>query len=636
MSTQIASFQPVAGVPIATRIASRLILAAAILISPIAIAQSRSAADQPQKSTQQGTPTASPQTPDIQTNSAPFVPGQQGPPPAAETEKNAPEITTEESEATFRVQVNLIDLRVVVRDAQGHPVSGLKKQDFQLLDDGKPQVITRFSVNEPGAEPAIPHEGNTPAENAEARERKTPTPVAPQHYVAYLFDDVHLDFGSLARARMAAEEYLESMAPADRAAIYTISGQHLTDYTDDRAALRDGLNRIMPHPITSSIGTNNDCPQMTYFMADMIENHQDTEALAIATRDAVDCAFAGQPRGNAPEQMARNAARQKLDLGNYETRATFDRLRRVVRRTAAMPGQRTIILVSPGFLNPEQRHEELQIEEQALHSGIVINTLDARGLYTMGDDASKGTRPRHLQSIWENIDEKYLQYANQEKSAQVNVLRELAEATGGTFYHNSNNLGAGFRQLAGTPEYSYLLGFSPPNLKLDGSFHTLKVKIAGQKYDIQARNGYFAPKKAINAAEQTRRDVEEAVFSQEQWRDIPVQLHTEFFKSSEQDATLSVLARLDARPLHFHKVDGRNRNDVTVISALFDHNGKFIRGTERVLEMRLKDESLGSKLISGLTVKSSFEVKPGSYLVRLVVCDDNGRMAAQSDAVEIP
>src|SRR5450759_141325 len=199
------------------------------------------------------------------------------------------------------------------------------------------------------------------------------------------------------------------MAPADRAAIYTISGQHLTDYTDDRAALRDGLNRIMPHPITSSISTSNDCPQMTYFMADMIENHQDSQALSIATQDAVDCAFAGKPRGNGPEQMARNAARQKLDLGNYETRATFDRLRRVVQRTAAMPGQRTIILVSPGFLNPEQRHEELQIEEQALHSGIVINTLDARGLYTLGDDASKGTRPRHLQSIWQNIDEKYLQ-----------------------------------------------------------------------------------------------------------------------------------------------------------------------------------------------------------------------------------
>ena len=643
MNTQIASFQPVAGVPIATRIACPLLLAAAILISPIAIAQTTSAAQPPQKSTQQGTPTPSPGTPDIQTNSAPFVPGQQGPPPAAETDKNAPEITTEESEATFQVHVNLVDVRVVVRDAQGHPVRGLKKQDFQLLDDGKPQVITRFSVNEPEAEPAVRHEDNRPAEeNAEAPERKAPTPVAPQRYVAYLFDDVHLDFGSIARARTAVDQYLQTMAPTDRAAVYTISGQGQTDFTDDRAALRDALNRIMPRPITSSVGTSNDCPQMTYYMADLIVNQGDNRALGIATQDAIDCAFAqSDPAsaawlGPAARKAAENAARQKLHLGNYETQVTFDRIRRVVRRTAAMPGQRTVILVSPGFLIPEQRHEELQIEEQALHAGIVINTLDARGLYTMGEDATVGTRPRHKESMMANIDAEYAEYANQEKSVQVGVLRELAEATGGTFYHNSNNLGAGFQQLAGTPEYSYLLGFSPPNLKLDGSFHTLKVKIQGQKYDIQARNGYFAPKKAIDAAEQARRDVEEAVFSQEQWRDIPVQLHTEFFKLSEQDATLSVLVRLDARPLHFHKVDGRNRNDVTVISALFDHNGKFINGTEKVLEMRLKDETLGSKLISGVTVKTNFDVKPGSYRVRLVVCDDNGRMAAQSDAVEIP
>ncbi|MFI5117903.1 MAG: VWA domain-containing protein [Terriglobales bacterium] len=619
-----------------------MILAAAILISPIAIAQTTSAAQQPQKSTQQGTPTPSPGTPDIQTNSAPFVPGQQGPPPAAETDKNAPEITTEESEATFRVQVNLIEVRVVVRDAQGHPVSGLKKQDFQLLDDGKPQIITRFSAEESGAQPAIHRQGEV-AEAPETRPSSGISPAAgispvPQHYVAYLFDDVHLPFSALATARIAAVHHLQSLPATDRAAIYTTSGQTQMDFTDDRDALRDTLYRLMPRPIGSSLKA--ECPHMTHYMADMIENRGDTQALDAATFDAIECAFQGETRyGAAAESMARDAARNQLHAGDYDGRIALEALRRVVQRIAIMPGQRTILFVSPGFLNINQHQEQLRVVERALHSGIVINTLDARGLYTAGDDASIKLPPRHPLLRWKDVDANtvdgmYRHYAELAKSAQADVLMGLAEDTGGTFFHNSNNLLAGFE--AGSPAYTYLLGFSPPNLKLDGSFHTLKVKIQGQKYDIQARNGYFAPKKAINAAEQARRDVEEAVFSQEQWRDIPVQLHTEFFKLSEQDATLSVLVRLDARPLHFHKVDGRNRNDVTVISALFDHNGRFINGTEKVLEMRLKDETLGSKLISGLTVRTSFDVKPGSYLVRLVVCDDNGRMAAQSDAVEIP
>lgn len=571
-----------------------------------------------------------------QTESALPAKTQQSPPQGDEMQ-TVPEISTQEAPVTFRVRVNLVEVRVVVRDAKGNPVGGLKKQDFQLLDDGKPQAITKFSVEESGAEPEIHHEGKTQGgETAEDPKRKASTPVTPQHYIVYLFDDLHLDFGSLARARAAAKQYLQTMAPTDRATVCTISGQCQVDFTDDRVTLRDALDHVIPHPITSLASGSSECPQMTYYMADRIENHQDTEALSIATQDAIDCAFSGKIKGAAPEQMARNAASQKLHLGIYETQVTFETLRRVVRQTAAMPGQRTIIVVSSGFLNPEQRYEELQVEEQALHSGIVINTLDARGLYTMGDDAKKETRPRHLQSILQNIDEKYLQYANQEKSVQGEVLRELAEATGGQFFHNSNDLRAGFQQIAGAPEYSYLLGFSPPKLKLDGSFHTLKVEVEGHKYNIQARNGYFAPRQASHTVEEVRREVEEAVFSREERRDIPVQLHTEFFKSSEQGATLSVLIRLDARSLHFRKVDGRNRNDVTVISALFDRNGKFISGSEKVLELRLKDETLGSKLISGLTLKSSFEVKPGSYQVRLVVRDDAGRLAAQNDTVEIP
>jgi len=528
----------------------------------------------------------------------------------------------------------------VVRDAKGQPVAGLKKDDFRLLDGGKPQVISRFSV-EAGATAVTPE--NTPGQEKPVTPEGKVAAVTPQRFVVFLFDDVHLDFGSLSRARTAAEEYMATMRPSERAAVYTISGKPQMDFTDDRAKLQDTLNRIMPHPITNSLGTNTDCPQMTYYMAERIVKESDNEALRAATDDAADCEglTSSDPGteaalGPAAKRAAEIAAREKYSMGNYETQVTLDSLRQVVRRTMTMPGQRTMILVSPGFLNPEERFEIMRVEEQAVHAGIIINTLDARGLYTTGDDASVGTRPRHKQSFLAGTDEKYSQYARLALSEQSQVMRELADATGGKFYNNSNNLKVGFEQLAGTPEYAYLLAFSPPNLKHDGSFHSLKVTIPGQRYDIQARNGYFAPKHADSPIEEARRALEEEVFSREEIHEIPVQLHTEFFVANDQQATVSVLARVDARRLHFRKEEGRNRNDVTVVSALFDRNGKFVSGTEKVLQMRLRDETLDSNAIAGLTLKSSFDVKPGAYLVRLVVCDDNGRMAAQNDAVEIP
>jgi len=98
-----------------------------------------------------------------------------------------------------------------------------------------------------------------------------------------------------------------------------------------------------------------------------------------------------------------------------------------------------------------------------------------------------------------------------------------------------------------------------------------------------------------------------------------------------------VLAHVDAKRLRFRKIDGRNGDDLTVVSALFNRNGNFLQANEKTVTMRLKDDTLEHKLDSGLTLKTSFDVKPGSYLVRLVVRDGEGQlMSAENGAVEIP
>jgi hypothetical protein len=114
-------------------------------------------------------------------------------------------------------------------------------------------------------------------------------------------------------------------------------------------------------------------------------------------------------------------------------------------------------------------------------------------------------------------------------------------------------------------------------------------------------------------------------------------MHTQFFKPSADDAKLAVLARVDVKHLHFRKENGRNQDNLTVVSGLFDRNGNLVTGNSKVVEMRLKDQTLESKLNSGITVRSSFDVKPGSYLIRLVIRDSEGQlMAAANGTVDIP
>jgi VWFA-related protein len=579
-------------------------------------------------------------------------------------DKNAPEMASSDVPTTFKVNVKLVVVRVVARDSQGHAIGNLQQQDFQVFDNGKPQTITQFSVEKAGTRVAIEPSGSVPAnapsptsgsETAPPHElAENANAAVPQRYAAYLFDDVHLKFADLAMVRQAAERHLASLHPSDRAAIFSTSGQTVLDFTDDHAKLRDTLQALRSHPIVGTVGLN-PCPDVNYYMADLILNKNDSAALQTATFDALYCQFGNDAEQiTAAQQLAMNTARQSIEEGEQESRLALGVLRDLVRRLALMPGQRSIILVSPGFQTPQLEHEYVDVIDRALHAEVIVNALDARGLYVPGAaaDPSKtgssnatGARIRTGQSTSAPVpgggvmvQEQKVLYDTASASADADVLAVLADGTGGTFFHNNNDLFEGFTRVAAPPEFSYVLAFTPQDLKPDGSFHALKVKLTSPlKLNLQARRGYYAPKHLDDPAEEAKQEIEEAVFSQDESHGLPVELRTQFFKSSDTDARLSVFARVDVRRIRFRKVDGRNRNDLTVVSALFDRNGNYLKGEEKVLQMNWKDETLQSQLASGVTVKSSFDVKPGKYRVRLIVRDAEGQsITAANSAVDIP
>jgi hypothetical protein len=336
---------------------------------------------------------------------------------------------------------------------------------------------------------------------------------------------------------------------------------------------------------------------------------------------------------SAAAGLVESQAVRALAAGDHESRLALTVIRDVVRRLAAMPGQRTIILVSPGFHAQENRFEETETMDRAIRSKVVISSLDARGLYTTGLSADDSSRAFSQQ--WSTL---RTQYDISSASAQADVLAELADGTGGTFFHNSNDLFAGFERVAAAPEYTYILGFSPQNLKLDGKYHALKVKLKEPpKLSLTARRGYFAPRHLEDSAEQAKREIGEALFSREELRELPIELHTQFFKSGDSSARLTVIARVDLRQLKYRKADGRNRNEVTLVAGLFDGNGIYIGAIQKNLELRLLDETLSSRLRGPVTVRTSFDVKPGTYLIRLVARDAEGQqISTENGAVEIP
>jgi VWFA-related protein len=549
--------------------------------------------------------------------------------------------------ASFRVNVKLVLARVVVRDSTGHTVGNLHKEDFELFDNGKPQVVSDFDVEHATAQPwptavtgtANPTDSSLPAEKQ---------PEFPGRYVAYLFDDLHLSFQNLVVARIAAQHALDGMAATDRAAILSTSGQTTLDFTDDRAKLHQSLNSLMPRPIGGA--EVNPCPDISFYQADLIVNKKNPEALQTALNDYSNCANIGATKVliAAAPAFIQGKASEILSTGEHESRLAIDALGDAIRRLMGMPGQRNLVLVSPGFLTPDSEYADYDVIDHALRAQVVINALDARGLYVTipgGEASQEGHADIALSGLHHDTPLAGTGYTPASHavldvaaaSAQDEILSVLAYGTGGTFFHNNNDLDEGFRRLAEAPEYYYILGFTPQSLKTDGKFHTLKVTLKSHpKYDLQARRGYYAPHQAADSAEEAKREIEDEMLSTEELHGLPVTLHTQFFKASDEDAKLIVLAHVDVQHLHFRKVEGRNNNVLTCVSALFNHNGNFVQGMQKVVTMNLKDDTLEHRLVSGITLKTSFDVKPGSYLVRLVVRDAEGQlMSAENGTVEI-
>jgi VWFA-related protein len=548
--------------------------------------------------------------------------------------RDAAEVTQQETPVTFRERANMVQVPVVVRDSQGRAITNLEKPDFQVTDQGRRQIVTRFSVekNKP-VEAPLGTPGADPDSSAERREIAT-------RFVLYLFDDVHLNASDLTRVREATIRHFEAaLDRGTRAAIRTTSGRVQLDFTDNQAQLRETLLRIQPQ-ITRMIDA---CPALSHYVADRIQNVLDRRALDSATEETLRCpefqAMLADPNADPAvvreqaEAAAKTAALRTSSLGQSDARLALEALRNAILRLGSMPGSRGLVLLSPGFIANSLRQEESDVLDRAIRSNIAVNTLDARGLFNSSPSADAGERV-----VNPNDPGSRTQLQLEAASAAGAVLAELAAGTGGAFFRNNNNLDQGLRQLGSPPETYYVLGYSPQDIKPDGRYHLLRVSLLkGKGYTIQARHGYFAPLKGTDSESDAKQQIEEILFSREELRGIPVDLSTQFFKPDTGNAKLTVIARVDMRNLKFRKIEDRNNDTVFVLSGIFDTNGNYVRGIQRTVEMRLRDATLDELRGSGMSVRTTFDLAPGAYVVRLVVWDEEGKLiTARNGVVEIP
>ena len=491
-----------------------------------------------------------------------------------------------------KLKVELVVVPVVVRDSAGRVVDDLGKGDFRIYDNRKLQDITQFAVEKFEQEPSVQAGG-------------TALPgkfVAPGLFTALLFDDLHLDGETLPLVRNAAlRRFSEQLSPTVRVGIFTTSGKVALDFTDDRAKLAEALNQLTVSPRPNSSIT--DCLNMTHEEANWILNRRDEDTKgALVTRAMRSC---GIKDPVVAEKVVMETTERVLYMGDASTKQALEALVAVLRRLSTAPGQRSVVFISPGFLISDREHREYEVIDLAVRNHVMISSLDAGGLRGDSGDPEDSS-----------------------------PLGEFADGTGGSFYRNNNNLEAGIRRLSGFPELVYVLGFSPSNLKNDGAFHTIVVKLVGKgRFAAKWRQGYFAPKEAPGPAVSENREVSAAVFSRETLRGLPVEMRTHFVKDDKPVAKVTVMALVDLRELPHRESNGQNANQLRVVAAVFDRNGKYIGSIDRRVSVEWQKEKAAVQEVTSF----DFTLDSGDYLVRLVVRDAESQSSfAQDSIMQIP
>jgi hypothetical protein len=371
-------------------------------------------------------------------------------------------------------------------------------------------------------------------------------------------------------------------------------------------------------------------------MANQVATYHDPQAFEVVLQEVIGCMYDGNTNPSllaAQEASTRDAADRVLRAGETQLQVTLHTLGDVIRIVRMLPGQHTVVFLTPGFIVAQQQAQLNDILDRAIRAGVVINTLDIKGVFTQSPTGSDISQKSYGTTVFGPA---MLRYKTASDIAQADTSMQIANATGGTFFHNSNDLAAGINRLGAPPAYTYLLAFTPQGLKGDGKFHTIKVELKQTKgMTLQARKGYYAPM-AGNSNEEAQREITDEVFAQNEVQELPLQTQTQYYLGGDDKAHINVVVRVDVKRMAFKKADGRNLNDLTVVTALFDRNANFISAKSNTVKMHIKDETLATKLNSGITLKSNFDVGPGSYVIRVVARDGQGKLSAQNSPIEIP
>ena len=557
-----------------------------------------------------------------------------------------------DDEEVVRVSSELVQTDVAVLDKQGRFVEGLRREDFEVTVDGRPQTVSFFESVAAGSREERAALERARGPRAAARP-PAPAPAFERGRTFFFFvDDIHLAPDSLERTRQSIRRFVaEAMGPGDEAVVASASGQigFLQQLTSNKAVLRAAVERLKR--ITVSV-RDNDRPPMSEYMAYLIDRG-DRDVLSAFVEQTIK--ETGLDRRTA-EQIVRTRSRMLLRQADTLNRNVLMSLTSLMRSAAQYPGRKLVYFFSDGFVpnfgDSDVADMMRRVADAAARAGVVLYSVDAGGLKnTPLADAS-------LPSFFDTTGR--IQGALlRETSATQEPLHALANATGGRAFVNSNSLDEGLARAEQETARYYLLAWRPEGASpRDKGFRKLQVKVAGRPdLKVLVRSGFYATaspdeeereakaakdekgEKAAKGEKGTPKPGDElasALSALTAKRGVPVMLSLGYERGQAGGMALTVSIEVDGTALDYGAAGSQPQQaSAEVAGAVLDTEGKSAGGFRQRLSASPPTPGAAERPIT-----FSNEVRlaaPGLYQVRVAVRDlRTGKLGSAMEWVEVP
>ncbi len=547
---------------------------------------------------------------------------------------------THAGEFTFRVPVDVVVVNASARDEKGQPVADLRKEDFRVYEDGQMQPIHTFSLesyNSQATAGGVP--GETPPDRSSIDAGQTGSPQT--RFITIVFDDVVTpSFGDLMRSVEAAGRFIrEDIAPSDLVAIMTASGRYAGSFSGNRQEILEQLHAAASK-FNYSRASTAQCPNLSDSEALKISRNQlDPVTFEEFVQHTIRCA--GFDRLQSPPEQIRALAVRELKFQairqneEYQsrTRSLLHSLRQYLRSLNHFEGSKFLIFLSGGFSSGDVRYEIQDVVTTALKSGVTMNAIDIRGLYTTIDPANEAG----LRSPISELHVAKAAHRITDMSMQKEPLFQLANETGGTFVDSTNDLSSGLRQIITHSSANYVISYASPAAPADGKYHSIKVEVLRPGVKLDYRRGYYSPKQQASYVTRKSEDILDALSAPGDLNEIPVDFSYDSLRLEDGRFELSLVMKVQAESLPFLFEDERQQNLLHFLLAVFDENGKYVDGIEKALELKLTQPNYQSFKSHGFASKAEFKLAPGRYRIKAVVRESvQAKMGSLSKTIEIP